>query len=203
MTLNNLKIGPRLGLAFAAIVLAAALVVAVGISRLSRLTESLSLIGSDRIPKVHKLIEINDGVNLIARELRNALIWDDPAKVKGALDEVLKTREEISTTLDALTPTLQSDEGRRRLAEVVAARQAYVPVQQAFIDLLSAGKKAEAETVLSERLRPAQLNYITTLDKLRGLQVELIDAAVREGEADYASARLLMFSLLAATMPAW
>jgi methyl-accepting chemotaxis protein len=78
---TNLKIGPRLGFAFATVIALATVVVAIGITRLSSLNESLITIGEDRLPKVVTLVEIADDVNLVARELRNQLIWDDPAKL--------------------------------------------------------------------------------------------------------------------------
>jgi methyl-accepting chemotaxis protein len=48
---NNLKIGSRLGLAFAALIALALLVGIIGVTRLSHVNESLALIGSDRVPR--------------------------------------------------------------------------------------------------------------------------------------------------------
>lgn len=128
-SLKNLKIGARLGLAFATLIALALLVGLIGVSRLSQLNESLALIGSDRVPKVQKTADITDNVNLIARELRNALIFNDAGKVNAALDAAREARESIAKTLDALAPTITSDEGKKRLAAVQAARGAYVPIQ--------------------------------------------------------------------------
>jgi len=92
----NLKIGPRLGVAFATVVALAAVVVVIGITRLSDLNESLTKIGEDRLPKVVTLVEIADDVNLVARELRNQLIWDDAAKLAGSREVIAKSRETIT-----------------------------------------------------------------------------------------------------------
>ena len=70
----NLKIGMRLGLAFAAVIALATAVVMIGITRLSDITDSVTLIGNDRVPKVQKLAQLTDDVNLIARELRFVLV---------------------------------------------------------------------------------------------------------------------------------
>ena len=196
--LKNMSIGPRLTLAFGAVIAVAVAVVLVGISRLSNITESLTLVGSDRVPKVMQLVDITDNVNLIARELRNTLIWDDPAKVATALEVVAKARETIAKTLESLTPTITSDEGKKRLAAVVEARASYVPVQLQFVDLVRAGKKEDAEALLAEKLRPTQLAYFKALDELKDMQIGLITKAAKEGEADYADAKLLMLALLAA-----
>jgi len=148
------------------------------------------------VPKLQKVVDITDDVNLIARELRNMLIFDDAAKVATALETVTSTRARISKLFDELVPTITSDEGRKRVAAVSSARAAYLPVQLKFTELVAAGNKAEAKALLVDTLRPTQLAYIDALDKLKDLQVELMQRAVAEGEADYASAKLLMFGLL-------
>jgi outer membrane translocation and assembly module TamA len=107
--LANLNIGPRLGLAFAAVIALAVMVAAIGISRLSTLTDSITLIGNDRVPKVQKLADITDNVNLIARELRNTLVWDDATKVAGALETVKTARADIARTFETLAPTITSE----------------------------------------------------------------------------------------------
>ena len=193
----SLNIGAHLGLALAAVIALAAVVVVIGISRLSALKESIRLIGEDRMPKVVKLGAITDDVNLIAHELCNALIWDDAAKVATALDTVQQTRDKITRTLDARAPTITSDEGIKRLAVMTATRAAFVPLQMEFIDLMRDGKKGEAKVLLTSKLRPTQLAYMEALDKLKNLQLELIAQAAVDGEALYVHARNLMFGLLA------
>jgi methyl-accepting chemotaxis protein len=203
--LNNLKLGTRLGLAFAAIIVLSVIVVVIGITRLSAITESITLIGADRVPKVQKLADVTDDLNLIARELRNALIWEDAAKSKAALETAGQARERIGKNLDALAATITSEEGKKSLAAMSAARSAYLPVQQKFMDTVLAGNKAEAVDMLDEKLRPAQLAYIKALDHLKDMQIELISQAAEQGRHDYEQARLLMFGLLAgmALMGAW
>ena len=194
---STMKIGMRLGTAFAAVIALAALVVGIGISRLSDVSEKLTLIGTDRVPKVVKLAAITDDVNVIARELRNTLIWDDAAKIEEALSSSEAARAEIGKVLKELEPTFRSEEGKKRFAAVSDARAAYVPVQQQFIALVREGKKDEAKALLTEQMRPVQLAYMTNLDRLKDMQIELISHAASEGEANYAEARLLMFGLLA------
>ncbi len=203
--LSKLKLGSRLGLAFGAVIALAVVVVLIGITRLASITDSIKLIGSDRVPKVQRLADMTDGVNLIARELRNAVIWDDPAKVTAALDEVKKTRAETTKILETLVPTISSEEGKKKLAALTEARSVYLPVQQQFVDLVGAGKRPEAVALLADKLRPAQLNYLKALDALKDLQIELINVAAEEGEKSYSQARTLMLALLVgmAAIGAW
>ena len=196
--LNNLKIGSRLSIAFATVIALALIVGGIGVSRLSALNEAIGLIGSDRVPKVQMVNGISDELNLSARELRNAVIFGQEAKVDAALQVALTARDRIAKTLEALTPTITSEEGKKRLAAVMDSRAAYMPLQQRFIDLVRAGERDTAVILLERELRPAQLAYIGALDKLKDLQVELITKAAQDGETDYVQARMLMFTLLAA-----
>ena len=194
--LKNMKIGSRLGLAFGAIIALACAVVLIGIARLSALTDSIVLIGGDRVTQVQKLADITDDVNLIVRELSNTMIIDDPAAVAAALETVKTTRASIGKTLDEVTAMITSDEGRKRLAAVTATRAAYLPVQIKFTELIAAGNKAEAKALLSNALRPTQLAFISAIDQLKDLQIRLIRDAAADGEALYGSSRLLMLGLL-------
>jgi methyl-accepting chemotaxis protein len=203
--LSRLRIGARLALAFAAVIVVSTIVVVIGITRMSTINDSLALIGTDRVPKVEKVVAVGDNLNLIARELRNALIFEEPAQIEAAVARVTKARDEIAQTLEALVPTINSDEGKARMAAVQAARSAFVPLQQEMIDHLRAGRRDPAAVLLSERLRPAQLAYMDALGQLKALQIDLIDQSVAEGEGSYQAARALMFSLLGimAGLSAW
>jgi methyl-accepting chemotaxis protein len=195
--LNKLNLGPRLGVAFAAVIAIAAVVVGIGINRLGVVTDEIVLIGNDRLPKVQQLSEITDDVNLIARELRNAIIFSDPQKINASLETAIAARERIAKTLTALAPTITSDEDKKALAAVMAARDAYRPKQDRFIETVR-GDKESAIAMLESDLRPAQLAYIEALDKLEEMEIALINDAAREGEQRYKQARALMLALLVA-----
>ncbi len=193
----NLKIGPRLGMAFAVVIALAAVVVVIGITRLSHLNESLDKIGSDRLPKVVTLVEIADDVNLVARELRNQLIWDDPQKLAGSREAIAKSLETIAKAYEKITPTVRSEDGKKLLAATMEARAAYVPVLHQMQDMVKAGKMADAEVMLDSKLRPTQLAYMDALEKMKNHQINAVDREVKLGETDYNEAKYLMFGLLA------
>jgi len=147
---------------------------------------------------VQTLVDISDQVNLIARELRNALITDDPAQQRAALEVVNKARDDIAKQVDQLAPTVTSPAGRARLAEMQAARAVYVPVQIALTELVQKGQLDAAKQLLGEKMRPAQLDYMKKLDALKDFQIELIGQAAADGNAETKQARQVMLGLLAA-----
>ncbi len=196
--IQNLRLGVRLGLAFTAIIVLAATVVFVGITRLGAITESVTLIGADRVPKVQRLNDLTDDLNHVARELRNALIWEEPKRIEEALAVAGQARDHITKNLESLQATVTSEEGKKRLASVLAARETYLPLQQEFIELVRGGKKPQAIELLDRKMRPTQLAYIKALDEFKDLQIELIAKAAQEGRDDYDRSKWLMVGLLAA-----
>ena len=196
--LANLKIGPRMGLAFATVIALATVVVLIGITRLSHLNESLDKIGSDRVPKVVALVEIADDVNLVARELRNQLIWEDPAKLAASREAIEKSRADITKAYEKITPTIRSETGKKLLAATLETRAAFTPVMLQLQDLIKAGQVAEAKAMLDSKLRPAQHAYMDALENLKNMQLDQVRAAVKLGEEEYVQAKWMMFGLLAA-----
>jgi methyl-accepting chemotaxis protein len=196
--LSNLKIGPRLGLAFAMVIALATLVVTVSIARLGSVTESLTVIGQERVPLVKQLVAIGDQVNMIARELPLMLVHDDPAKIAAIRDAVAKAREDIGKQLEALAAGIKSEEGRKRMEATTEARANFVLVQMQFLDLVAAGKNSEARDVLVDKVQPEEAAYLKSLDAWKEYQVDRISEAAVQGQTAYEQARLMLFGLLAA-----
>jgi methyl-accepting chemotaxis protein len=196
-SLNRLNIGVRLGVAFAATIGLGAVVVLIGITRLSSIAESLRLISSNRVPTVQNLVDITDSLNVTARNSRNLLIWHDADKTATAMAEMAKSRERISKAFEALAPAITSDEGRRRFATLYAARSALVPLQLKFLDLVDKGQYDDASQWLQNTLRPAEVVYMNALGEMKRSQIQLIDTAASDGEALYLQAKWLMVGLLA------
>jgi len=193
----DLKIGVRLGAIFALVIVLAMAVALFGVTRLSTLNASLTLIGGDRVPTVQALAGIADDVDLIARETRDALIVDDAPRVAAALAAAAKARDAITEAMRKLDPTIRTEAGRKLFVAVEQARAAYAPVQAQVVEVIRAGRREEAKGLLAEKLRPAQAAYMKKLDELRDLQIELIAHTVADGEAIYRMAKTVMFGLLA------
>jgi methyl-accepting chemotaxis protein len=195
--LTQIRIGPRLAIAFSALVLTAAAVVLFGISRLSNVTDSLILISEDRVPRVAQVVEAADNVNSITRNLRNVLLTDDAAQKATALDAVVKARGEIAKIFEQLTSTSQSEEGKRRVRTAVSARDSFVQTQVEFIQFMDAGQKDQAAAYLQNTMTPAQDAYFKTLNALKDFEIDMVRVAAQKGRDDYAKDRVVMFSLLA------
>ncbi len=123
--LTSLRIGPRLAGAFALLI---AIALALGlfiVGQMASLSDSLTDVGADRLPKVKLLDEMTELTNTQARQLRNMLILDDKAEIARSLEEVRSTRDRMTRAMEALDPLLTIPEARRMLDESKALRASY------------------------------------------------------------------------------
>ncbi|MET0517455.1 MAG: methyl-accepting chemotaxis protein, partial [Burkholderiaceae bacterium] len=192
-----MRIGLRLGLTFALLTLLSAALAAFAIQRMHLISGSLRLISQDRAPKVQLLDEMAKDVNTISRELRNALLMDEPALRAGALELSEQASGRIESLLQQLEPRLRTEQGLQLLRDLQAARAAYAPRHAEFVDLVKQGRTAQARELLRDSLKTTQQNYIRAIEALRGFQIGLIDAAAQDGEQDYRDARTVLLLLLA------
>ena len=194
--INNMKIGQRLGISFAAAITLAAVIGLISVYKLSYVTDSLTLIDEDRVPKVEMLLGVTDRVNFSARELRNTLIFEQPEKIARAIGIVEQNSVEISKIFAELTPLVGSVDGKKYLAEAGVARKAFVQAQTRMISLVESGQFGQARDFLTDNLRAVQLDYMNKLDGFKKYQLSLITKAAEEGQADYQNAKVLLMSIL-------
>ena len=130
--LSRLKIGTRLGLAFAAILVMVVGIVCLALLRLESFDAVLTKFVSSRMPQVvssHKwAISVLDS----GRHMRNLFILDHdqiPQEIAG-LEEQKKLRIDYMSELEK---SVDTDAGKQLWRSVVEARAAYIPDEDEFI----------------------------------------------------------------------
>ena len=193
--LTRLNIGARLALAFAALTVLALALALFSITRLAAVTEEVTLIGNDRLPKVERVLVLEDAANLSARELRNLLISESPEVASQAQAAIQKARADSASASTWLKEHISSESGNALLTAAAEKGQALRVAQDDLLAKIQSGERELAEVLLFERLRPVQLEYMKTLEKLHQYQTDLINEAVAEGQTRYTSARNLLLGL--------
>ena len=181
--LTDLRIGLRLGLAFAVSIAFSVSLALYARSQLDRVNEELAFMVQDRLVKVEQLHSVKDNLNHIARAVRNVVLLRDAASQRKELATIEDARAQNTALLQKLDATIQSERGRELLAVATDARPPYNASVQRVIELgLKGGSDAARDLLLGET-RPLQQRYMTALEALINFQKELMLDAAKS--ADY------------------
>ncbi len=198
--MKNMKVGVKLGLGFGLVIAFMIAVSVIGILRLAALNEGLRLIGEERWPRANLAHEIVVRNSAIGIGLRNMMLSSNREDVARQKESVLENRRALGGIIEKLKEVIQNPKGKEILQKVLENRQRYVAGQERLIALVEAGDQQGARQYLQEELRPILRSYQDSADSLAKFQGELLDAAVKEGQSNYESARLMLLISLGAAL---
>jgi two-component system, sensor histidine kinase and response regulator len=194
VVLENLKIGTRLGLAFAVNLLMVLGIIALGISRLDSHDRLLSDFANNDVPGVVTSLNWANSVLESARHARNIFVLA-PENISEELSGLRIEKNKRTEDMYAIERTLDTAQAKELFKNVVAARAICVPDEDEFIRLAQAGRLEEAKRLLVEKVRPEQLVYLSRIYALVDYQVLIINREREEANAAYASGRGLMLGI--------
>jgi len=199
---KNMKIGMRLGLGFALVLVLLAAVAFVGINRLSGLNDNIDILVKDRYPKTVWANDIIDNVNTIARSMRNILIYKSllDRDTSKQIDRIQSSRTIIAEQMKKLDETITTVAGKEHLRRVNNARLAFIAEQDVFLNLIASGEYAKAGDNLRTVLRDKQGIYFDAINDLIKYQGKLMEESGQIAAENYLQARnsMAILALLAA-----
>ena len=163
---RNLKVSVRLALGFGVVSILLAAIVLLGIRSLAGVSNNVNELVTDKYPKVVMAHDLIGNITTIAIAMRNIVIFDDPEASRRELATIETERTALRETLEKLKKAVASPEGRAVLDTVVDTREQYRVIQEEFLRLVAAGKRAEARDLLVNKLEGIQSTYIGTIRKL-------------------------------------
>ena len=172
--LRNLRIGARLGAAFAFVLVLLLAVVAVGMSRLNEVNDRLRSVVDDRYPHSRAAQNIQNDVNIIVRSLGAALIEKTDEGRRRATADIEAARARAGQGMDRLDKEL-TGQAREVFAKSRELRLRFVERQKEFLALAASSPERAAE-FLQGPMRQDQETYLASLDKL----VEQLSGEVRQ-----------------------
>ncbi len=125
---NNLKIGVRLGLGFAFVLLMLAAISILSITRINELNAGIDELAEGRIPKIVMADELAFNVQLVGRGVRNMIMTTDKSVEKLQLEAIAKARSRNSEIYQQVVPLVQTEKGKAILAKAAEARSKYSAV---------------------------------------------------------------------------
>ncbi|WP_457329536.1 methyl-accepting chemotaxis protein [Rhizobacter sp. P5_C2] len=194
-TLLDLKIGTRLALSFAFVLMLLVAVVGTGLLRLTDLRDQLDLVVGNRYPKMLLAFAIESDVNVIVRGVRAQLIDKDTQSRSKTASDIAAAQARIGESMDKLDRTLQAPETRRTFAAVKESRALFIADQQAFAALLAGGNQDAAVALALGNMRKDQHSYqaaLATLVADLGLQ---FNQAGEQGSRAYSVGKSMMLVL--------
>ena len=191
-TFKNLRIGVRLGLGFALLILTALGIALFARLSLGEVNTELHLLTDDRIVKVEQLEGIKDNVNVIARAVRNIVLLSDPAQMAPEAKRIEEASASNAKLFDALAGSVASDKGKALIGRVQETRGPFNTSVQRVTRLGLDNKAEEATTLLLSETRKVQADYMNALQALIDFQKELMAASSKSVDAAVAEAGALM-----------
>jgi methyl-accepting chemotaxis protein len=188
MNIKNLKIGPRLGLAFAAVLALAVLLVAVGVLRLREVASATA----EMERSIHKarladrwLADMNANRAYGEARLRAA----DSADVKSLAARMAAVSASVSRAQEELQASVARAEGKKLLAAIAEKRKAYATARARLFGLQDSGAdKAEIKRVQEGETNPALAAYeaaVRTLSERQSRRADeeraVVDTATATG----------------------
>jgi methyl-accepting chemotaxis protein len=189
-----LKIGTRLGLAFAILLVMLLGIIGLGLSRLASQDMLLEKFTSNRVPQLVTAHKWAISVLESGRHMRNIFILDHdkiPEELAGLQDQK-KLRIEYMNDLEKFIDT---DQGKEMVKSVVDVRAKYIPDEDEFIRLAEVNQLDEAKRLLLDKARPEQLAYQAEIYKLIDYQLSLTGKDREAAKEGYYSGRTMIITI--------
>jgi len=206
---QDMKVGTRLALAFAAVLALMVAVIVVGTSRLTLLNEEIDAITDVNNVEIRHATEMQAASFAAGISLRNILIEPDVATMKAELQHLRDQVGALDKESDGLARMFAADEKtgaaeKEAFTKAVGLLKGLVPVRERVAELAIAGKRDEAAKIVLTELQQQDAAARESLEALATLETKLNEDDAASANAAYLSARRMMLALgvLAAIMAA-
>ncbi|WP_279760936.1 methyl-accepting chemotaxis protein [Mitsuaria sp. GD03876] len=203
MKVSDLRVGVRISLGFAAVLLATVLVGVVAITRIQVIQSNVEEMGGDWIPSIN-------AVNALRAELNHLRTAEMAMCLKDVVLEVEQEQERIKTLREKTLPALAKNyEGMVSAPEEGAQWKvakdkyaAYIAVQDKLIAARKAGNRGEYLATVNGESGQAFADMIQAVQKLVDINTEGAGASVDESRHAYKTVLTTMAVLIAAALAA-
>jgi methyl-accepting chemotaxis protein len=210
---RNLKIGSRLGMAFAMLLLLQLIVTGVALRQIGGLTERLSFVldvGNARTSTLHA---INSAIGQRAIAARNLALVPDPAKQQTDIALVKSSQIDIDKGFARLSelmkdPATTSEENRQLLEKLRALEAIYLPIANNVVSLATTQKTELAVKAITQDCMPVLMQVhaqVIALEKSLAMEKDAAAAAAKAAAQNAVWTLLIIsaVSLLAGTLLGW
>ena len=196
---KNLKIGIRLALGFALVLILLVGISGLSLQRISALDKEVDVMANEHFPKTVQANDIIDAVNVAVRQLRNAFLYTGQERATS-LAAITEQGKVISAALEKLEKSLSSDKDRELFKLITASRAEYRASQEKGIQIINSDKKPEIQKaefvqLLQGELRKTQTEYMKRVNDLIDYQTERVNQSGKAATTMAAEARQLILGM--------
>ncbi|CDS50363.1 Methyl-accepting chemotaxis protein I (serine chemoreceptor protein) [Polaromonas sp. CG9_12] len=192
MILNNIKVGSRLALAFGLILLITAVIAGIGVWRLQELASTTRQLGVEDSEKLKMAVRWRQTIDLNWIRTQASVLDADTSRMAMWQAEMDKTSEITVASRKYLTEHIYSDEGKKLMLNIDAAREAYRTPRAALLKRKLAGEDVNA--TFERDIKPLAMAYSDSVYQLEKRQQVLYDVSLTEAEHNAALGRTILLA---------
>jgi PAS domain S-box-containing protein len=197
-SVKHFDIRLRLGATFCLLTAVLFIVGWQGIHHLRQLDQKMQEVIFDRWSEEQLVREAFRLSNLNSRITLSIFLLDDADEINRLLVQRAANTERISGLVRAIEPRLDTEEEKRLLAAVEAARKPYVESYlQALAKLVDEHQRDEARKMMAEVTLPRIAVYHAAWNAFTQCQVDKIEQGIQQSKADFAAAQRRLLFLVA------
>jgi len=200
MNLNQMRIGARLGMGFAALLLLNVVAVGLSLQRLSALDDELHYLQSlthrsDLADNWRAMTELN------ATRAMAILKSGRDLQVEGEFAPAIEaTSKTITATQDELSKLIDSDKGHVMLADIAAKRKVYVAIRKKLTDSIQLGSGEAASAEIDTAMTPAMKAYTAAIQGLSDFQRQRVDERLAATSAQVTFTKRVLLGVCASVL---
>ncbi|WP_229417347.1 methyl-accepting chemotaxis protein [Massilia sp. Root418] len=195
MNLAKMKVGTRLGLGFALVLLFLIAVTGVGIVRMAQIQDRLDHVVSFNNVVTRLVIDMRNNVNERVSSLRTLTLMSDPADMEPEMKRIKELSDKYAAAqkkLEAQFALEATPEEKTLMAAIKEHEGATMPAIAKASELWLSNQAEAATKVMIKEIRPPQKKWMESLDQLGALEDKLNAQVQVDAAEGFQSARTFM-----------
>ncbi|GGC07794.1 methyl-accepting chemotaxis protein [Pseudoduganella buxea] len=195
MSLANLRIGARLGLGFATVLLLLLAILTMGLTSMARIGNHTDDIVNSKNVKLATANIMVDNVRNITLALTTMMVTPSTAGMNAELDKITEARKRYGAAREELGKRLSSDKERALMAKVDELLKDGAVKNDKLIALRKDGEVQDATDYLLTQAAPSLAGVLHALDELIAYQAGQVNAAGEDATKLYSSTQAWLIAL--------